>query len=494
MPATDLGNVLYIGDSITHGYGAPSYRWALHKIFVDNGIEYEEIGIEVGNRSGGVDPETVYIARPFKNVHAAMCSQRAYETSGRLHPGDSKRFDGTDIFDWLGLEKPGDNEKQQAPNDKRKLKARPDTAFILLGTNDLLSEKEVVEKGGVGKNIAKLQKLLIDKKKGDIPVIVDALHKSNPKAKVYVLSVPAWGDLTRNNTPKDYEAVVKKYNKACAGVFKKMYVDLNKGLVDIACTDKPGKAVAAFMNPQDKLHPSLQGDLIMAGHVARTMGIAGRTAGMIRKAASAFSYDAAGLLEQATEKTDVTLADNKLLIKAGKKMETPWKEGEATREGFSAELVPTLGDGARGGWDKAGKIVLTIGNGKHTGKLVISECYIMWNKGAVLYPIDMSKNREAVRVAWIPGSASQHVDKGFYVWLGDMLIGEGLPDATEKYNGVRVQNVSDVDLEVAGLAADPVSVAPVSKGLVREAAAIIYDEDKDEPAPAAAEAADAKKK
>ena len=47
----ELGHVLYIGDSITHGYEAPSYRWALHKIFVDNGIKYDEIGIEVGNNT-----------------------------------------------------------------------------------------------------------------------------------------------------------------------------------------------------------------------------------------------------------------------------------------------------------------------------------------------------------------------------------------------------------------------------------------------------------
>ena len=482
MSAADLGNVLYIGDSITHGYGAPSYRWALHKIFVDNGIEYEEIGIEVGNRSGGVAPDTMYIARPFKNVHAAMCSQRAYETSGRLHPADSKRLDGTDIFDWLGLERPGDNEKRQ-PNDKRKLNARPDTAFILLGTNDMLSDKEVVDKGGIGKHISKVQKALIDKKKGDICVIVDAIHKSNPKAKVYVLSVPAWGDTNKSTAPKDYEAVVKKFNKACAGVFKKMYVDLNKGLVDIACEDKPGRAVASFMNPQDKLHPSRLGDLIMAGLVARTMGIAGRTAGMTRKPGAELANNAAALMEQATEKTDVTLADGKMLIKAGKKLVVPWKEGEEFKDGFCVEFTPTLGDGAKGGWDKEGKLSLVIGNGKHAGRLTISECYIMWNNGVVLYPLDMSKNREPVRVSWISGSASQNVDKGFYVWLGDMLIGEGLPDCAKKLNGLEVENVSDADQEVVGLATEAFAQAPATKGLVKESAAIVYDEDVPPPAP-----------
>ena len=32
---TELGNVMFVGDSITHGVNSASYRWALHKIFTD---------------------------------------------------------------------------------------------------------------------------------------------------------------------------------------------------------------------------------------------------------------------------------------------------------------------------------------------------------------------------------------------------------------------------------------------------------------------------
>lgn len=471
----DLGNVLYIGDSITHGYGAPSYRWALHKIFVDNGISYEEIGIEKGNKSGGVEPEIIYIARPFKNLHAAMSSQRAYETSGRLHPENSGRLDGTDIFDWLAIE-------GKADSDKRKLNAKPDTCFILLGTNDMLSDKEIVEKGGIGKHLPAVQKNLLDKKNGDICVIVSALKQANPKVKVYGLSVPAWGDTATSNNAKDYEAVVKKYNKALSKVFKKDFVDLNQGLVDIACVDKPGKAVANFMNPGDKLHPTLQGDLIMAGLVARTMGIAGRTAGLSRKAGAELGYDAQGLFDSATEKTDVELNGTAVTLKPGKKLVAPWKEGENLIEGFSAEFVPAVGNGPKDGWDKEGKVVLAVGNGVHAGKVVVSECYIMWNNGTILYPLNMSKNREPIRVAWIPGSANQHVNKGFYVWLGDMLIGEGLPDMENKINGIQLESTSAKDEVVNGLAADAAPQAPATKLYVKEGAAIIYDSEVAAPA------------
>lgn len=473
----ELGNVLYIGDSITHGFRSPSYRWVLHKIFVDNGLAYQEIGVETGNHSGGVEPNTLYIGVPFLNVHAAMSGQRAYETSGRDHEG-STRLDGTDIFDWLDT--PGKSD-----SDKRRLGAVPDTAFILLGTNDMLSDKEkVVDKGGIGKVLPVVQKNLLDKKKGDMSVIVDALRKANPKAKVYVLSVPPWGNTRTSTSAKDYEAVVKKYNTALSKRFKKEYVDLNQGLVDIANTEKPGQIVPSFINAQDQLHPTPLGDLIMGGLVAQTMGVGGRTAGMPRKAASSFAYNAAGLLENAKEKTDVSEKDGVLTLNAGKALVTQWKDDDDVKRGFTAEFTPVVGNGAEGGWDKAGKVALTVGNGTHTGKIVVSECYITWNGQVVLYPLNMAKNRLPIRVAWIPGSKSQNVNKGFYVWLGDMLIGEGMPDVKPALNGVSVANLTDAAVEVKGVAADVVPVAPVTKGLVKQPAELVYDEE-EEPAPAA---------
>lgn len=45
----NLGNVMYIGDSITHGVNSGSWRWAMHKIFTDNGVSYTEKGIMTGN-------------------------------------------------------------------------------------------------------------------------------------------------------------------------------------------------------------------------------------------------------------------------------------------------------------------------------------------------------------------------------------------------------------------------------------------------------------
>ncbi len=63
----ELGNVMFVGDSITHGVNCASYRWAFHKILVDNGIGYESIGVMTGNNSGGVMPGTQYGGKAFNN-------------------------------------------------------------------------------------------------------------------------------------------------------------------------------------------------------------------------------------------------------------------------------------------------------------------------------------------------------------------------------------------------------------------------------------------
>lgn len=68
----NLGNVMYIGDSITHGVNSGSWRWAMHKIFTDNGVSYTEKGIMTGNFSGGVAAGTSYGGKIFQNIHSPL--------------------------------------------------------------------------------------------------------------------------------------------------------------------------------------------------------------------------------------------------------------------------------------------------------------------------------------------------------------------------------------------------------------------------------------
>lgn len=66
----NLGNVMYIGDSITHGVNSGSWRWAMHKIFTDNGVSYTEKGIMTGNFSGGVAAGTSLSGKWRVSLHS----------------------------------------------------------------------------------------------------------------------------------------------------------------------------------------------------------------------------------------------------------------------------------------------------------------------------------------------------------------------------------------------------------------------------------------
>ena len=66
-----------------------------------------------------------------------------------------------------------------------------------------------------------------------------------------------------------------------------------------------------------------------------------------------------------------------------------------------------------------------VGDSERYGVLNINEAYIQWGD-TVLYSKDMSKNKESLRVSYIVGNAAEGLPAGFYVWLDDMLIGQGL--------------------------------------------------------------------
>ena len=442
-PHTDMGRVMYIGDSITHGIAAPSYRWALHKIFVDNEVYYTPVGVERGNHAhfkGGLTGNVSYRGVPFENVHAAMSSQRAYETSGRNHV--SKRLDGTDVFDWLGLDKSYDGP--------RKVKgAAPDWCFILLGTNDTLSDYGT--KGGVAKHMAEAQNALTNKKDGDLQVIIRAVRRANPKAKVVLLPIPAWGDTRSNNSPEDYAAVVKYNAELPSRVKKVIFADVNEGLIDIACEEKPGRGVTSFFRavPTDQLHPTQHGDLIIAGHVARALGLSGRTAGLHRKDGSNFARK----MQKPRQ------------LAPGEKISLPLHEGESTDEGFAVELQANVGDGSANGWVKDKGLALSVSDGVHSGLLRLSESYIIWGDSTILYPCSMDKKSlPAVRVAWLPGDEAQQVPAGFYVWFGDMLVGEALPDVPGvSSDGITLLNDGEQAAEVHALRADAAPSAPLPR-------------------------------
>ncbi len=402
-PPADLGKVMFVGDSITHGVNAPSWRWCFHKILVDNGIKYESVGYRTGNYSNGVPAGAEYGGVPFNNVHSAQSSARAWELAGRKAGG---RFDNTSLLNWLGL---SDKTNDGKPYTGQTWK--PDTFIMLIGTNDLLSDAPA------GVNPDKVKNLLgADLKGGDMKTILEAMQKSNPKAKIYVMSVPCWTRHMNNNDAAVHKGVAD-YNwelqKALCWYRGKgvHYVEINDGLLDAQNATPFYGCENMFNKPgADGLHPSRQGDLIMANNLAKAMGIPGRTAGLERKELSGIG------------------TTGKIRLPDSKKMGIH----APSASGFCAEFVVpkedasvTLADGTQG-------ITLQF----RDGKVLYGDTTVLQGNTMARVQMKIARKRKAkfpvCRIAYTPGNEAQGVPSGFYVWCDDRLIGEALPSNAQE--------------------------------------------------------------
>lgn len=405
-PAVEVGRVMCVGDSITHGSFAPSYRWPLHKIFVDNGVKFEFVGVNVGNQPQkyGVTPGIVYAGVPFNNRHSAICSERAFEIAGRRNK--SGRLGNSNIFDWLGLDKTYKGKYTIDPQTQM-----PDVFILMIGTNDTYSDYG--DRGGIGaKNYYKTVLRNLLGPGGDMDTIVGAMRKAAPGARILLLTIPTWHDGTRHTNRKEDYAVIMDYNeklKTWAAGKGIEVLDVNRYLVDIARTDKPGVGEEQFFNSRDHLHPTAQGDMLIAADIAQRLGVGGRTVGLPRKATSDFELSS-------DEKAEI--------------FEESWLRLPAEKGVTLVLQGAAVGNGATDGWDSEKGLYLFMcrnDEARFCASLQMTESAILWNNHTVLYRSDMSKNTEEVRIAWVPKPEGENRKPGFYVWLGDRLIGEALP-------------------------------------------------------------------
>ncbi len=478
---TDLGNVMYVGDSITHGINSASYRWTLHKIFTDNGISYNAEGVKTGNSSGGVTAGTSYGGQVFNNAHSSQASARAWEISGSAN---GARFDGSNISNWLGL---SDVKANGTPYQGQTFTGTntPDTFFLMIGTNDLLSDGN---NATLANRLDSVTKTLL----GDMDTIVDAMLTANKDANVIVMTIPCWTQHSNGNLDATHEAVetynssLKSWGQNKQGV---TVIDVNKGIIDVA-SSKPFYGVSSmFNNPgTDGIHPNAQGDLIMAGNIAKAMGSAGRTAGQGRRAASglAVKFHQEGQAPVWTGVQDLANAgfsvSNVTVSSGGISLGQPgksiisyeWAEGMNLANGFTFDFTLNLGDGAANDWNLSDQFSVSLGNGSFYGTLNINEAYIKWGD-TILYSTDMSVNTDSLRMAYVNGNELEGLKGGYYIWLGDMLIGEALSVTSGSgVNGVIIQyggtgNALLKDLSLDGTG----SYAPTTSGLANQENAFI---------------------
>ena len=465
----NLGNVMYIGDSITHGVNSGSWRWAMHKIFTDNGISYTEKGIMTDNFSGGVAAGASYGGKIFQNVHSSAASARTYEIAGRANGSNYGRFDGSNIKNWLGLS----TEKTKGGTYAGQTFTgadKPDTFFLLSGTNDLLSD---------GDNNLLLYRLdgVSSLLLGDMDSIVSSIRTANSQASILVMTIPCWTQHSNGNLAETHQAVasynesLKKWgaNNAANGV---KVIDINAGIIDVASSTPFYGVRSMFNNPTaDGLHPNAQGDLLMAGNLAKGMGYAGRSAGQERKAAHELEVNfgqSPSITQQTLEANgftanNVTISNNTVNFnKSGSSSLTyNWGAAQGQDKGYTVDFTLRLGNGATGGWDTTNNFSLNLGN----GTLNINEAYIQWGS-TILYSKDMSANADSIRVAYVAGDRANGLDAGYYIWLGDVLIGEAQTAAGGSSSGLTFSYSGTLDAILSNLALDgSLSYAPSTTGI-----------------------------
>lgn len=405
------GNIVFLGDSITQGgrYLAgpvPSYRYQLFKNFVDNGADFSPMGTTRG-AAGGVNVSALtppYRGKFFENVSESAASARSYQFSG--HAGE-KRFrsdPGTalppenrgPVTLKLGLPNPFVEDAAARENsfyDGAVLKKyagdtyaslygneKADTLCVLIGINDLYDAWEPPEK-------------ILE----NVRAIVAAYQTDNPKIRVHVFEVlPTGADNGTGTHGKNNYAAYNALLRRSAGKW-------SKGKSLVTCDDVSQGFYAedgSMIDTSRGAHPNAQGELVVAGNIARVLGVGQRTAGLPRRANQAlpknFSREA-----RAKKPTPFTLAVC-LKMNATKRAD-----------------------------DGLTEILCGNGDGK-VGRLLVGERGIYWgDTKKLLYgapPASAGKNIFAdgekwVRVARKPDDATPG---GFYVWFGAQLVGEAL--------------------------------------------------------------------
>lgn len=434
--SVDLGSIAFVGDSITQGGGTAdelSYRYSLWKIFIDNQETYNPVGsTTIFNDGKGADASRTpnYFGNTFNNRNEGHYGWRTYDVlsgpSGRLIYSGSGTIDS-----WLA-------NTTYYPN------GAPDTVTLLIGVNDLSFNKTVAETASRAKQI------------------IEKYQTKNPKVNVHVFSVLPSAQASWSNVPGVTPATrISEYNDELkkqinggqwnSGESKVVFHDIAKGFD------------ASVHTKSDKLHPNAQGALIVAGNIARALGVGQRTVGRERKAAKDLSGQttfssststgvsvsvktSGGQTAQMT--TSGTSGKWKLDDKGNIKITSTGGASHvnyaySTATGpheFTLEVGFKLDNSDISTDSNNNRLGIWAGNGETVGLCYVLENQIWWNDGnTVLYRNSdrsdiFTSDFSALRIAWIAADASNGIAAGYYVWYDGQLIGEALTGSTSVSN------------------------------------------------------------
>lgn len=455
-------NITFVGDSITQGGlfnagNVASYRYSLFKNFVDNNIAYNPMGMTQG-AAKNVDVSSltpVYRGFTFENVSEAAASGRSYQYAGHEQSAGYRGDPGVvfpiencgPVSVKLGLENPftgttntfydGDALKTYAGDTYQSLYGdrKVETLCVMIGINDLYD-------GNSNESIST-----------HVHNIVKAYQAHNPNIRVHLFELlpTAKDNGTGTNRKNNYFS----YNEHLRAVGGTWSTATSVVTVDNIATGFYAES-GAMVDTAAGAHPNAQGELIVAGNIARVLGIGQRNAGLERRGNTElssrvhFSAGASGGVQvkanvDAQEKAfsqsgsgfSVNEAGNlqiKTALSGSNDLSLTWNDTGTARE-FTAmfSLKMTKTGNAQNGFG------IILGNGVEAGVLYVREYGIFWNQ-TLLYgsdtigdtthnTFDATTDFNDFTVSWI--DESSEVLSGFYVWLGDQLIGESLQSFSE---------------------------------------------------------------
>lgn len=455
VAASDFGSIAFVGDSITQGGGAAnelSYRYSLWKCFVDNNVDYDPLGSTTIFRSTGSDTSLAkdYLGKSFNNRNEGHYGWRTFwmingPSGQQANTGSGK------LSDWL-------SNPEYYPDGSA------DKMTLMLGVNDLSQSYTVESTAAYSKQI------------------VQTYQAANSNVKSYVFSIlptnQSWNGTSSSVKIGAYNAYVKNEIEAGKWGENVFYCDVTTGF-------------DPSVHTKDNVHPNAQGALIVAGNIARALGVGQRTVGQERKAASALSTQTAfaasattGVsvsVDTTTGQTTMgtsgtagkwTLNDaGNIAIASGGSTASDLRYQYATATSaheFTLEVEFRMEDVTSSETNQLG---IWCGNGERVGLLYVEENAIWWNynsttKGPqdLLYRNSDLSNLfvdefSTIRMAWIEEDLALGIESGFYVWLGDMLIGEALTGSVlDSYkNSIVIGNTAgnyDTYAEIANIAFD----------------------------------------
>ncbi len=472
----DPGGIIFIGDSITQGgkFNAgmlcASYRYALFKHFVDNGVAFRPMGMAEGAALNAPVPTPDYRGHSFANVHEAAASGRSYQPAGHAQDaGDGKLYwpnpnsivpaeHRGPLTAKFGMKDPFTGKAGFYFNGSQEVAytgptfsgtyngTKAQTACILIGINDLYDRNPQ----SYGAKYPHSVESII----GNTQRIVTTLQAYNEGIGVVVMQLLPVGaqNGARHQGIDDYN---RQLSEAAA--------HWSTPTSTVTCADVSAGFYAedgAMIDTVRGAHPNAQGELIVAGNLARVLGVGQRTLGYERKDASQLAAHAdlssttpgIAVAASATETGTVHFVhssprsaalwrsrDNTLSFDSGPRTAATWLQLDMAEPGGSPrpatyEFTVKMNHAGQHAADNF--LAVFVGDGvSGAGLLTVGEDGIYWGvgaKGTLLYgapasadsPHRFTQGEQRLRIIVAPDAAG--TGSIFHVWLGDQLIGEGL--------------------------------------------------------------------